>query len=137
MKLGLGVLLIALLGVSCKQEAPETVNTPAINITNKKLSPDPNESGTVRAYIGDEVTAEGFNLDKVGAVRFNGVDQIVLSFEQREHVAQTLAAVDLRVAEKPVDPVEPELSAVERRDRLADDQEDCLQDSRPEPSPGR
>lgn len=79
MKLGLGVLLIALLGVSCKQEAPETVNTPAINITNKKLSPDPNESGTVRAYIGDEVTAEGFNLDKVGAVRFDGVEAEIVS----------------------------------------------------------
>ena len=65
-KLGLGILLIALLGISCNQEGPAVVNTPAINITNKKLSPDPNESGTVRAYVGDEVTAEGFNLDKVG-----------------------------------------------------------------------
>ena len=78
-KLGLGILMIALLGISCKQEAPETINTPAINITNKTLNPNTNESGTVRAYIGDNVTAEGFNLDKVGAVRFDGVDAEIVS----------------------------------------------------------
>ena len=78
-KLGLGILLIALLGISCKNEAPVTINTPAINTTNKTLVPNPNESGTVRAYIGDEVTAEGFNLDKVGAVRFDGVDAEIVS----------------------------------------------------------
>ena len=88
-KLGLGILLIALLGISCNQEGPAVVNTPAINITNKKLSPDPNESGTVRAYVGDEVTAEGFNLDKVGAVRFNGVDA--------EIVSQTIKKIVFRI----------------------------------------
>ncbi len=100
MKLGLGVLLIALLGVSCKQEAPETVNTPAINITNKKLSPDPNESGTVRAYIGDEVTAEGFNLDKVGAVRFDGVEAEIVS-QTIKKIVFKIPALDLAQADDP------------------------------------
>ena len=99
-KLGLGILMIALLGISCKQEAPETINTPAINITNKTLNPNTNESGTVRAYIGDNVTAEGFNLDKVGAVRFDGVDAEIVSQDIKKIVFK-IPALDLPQADDP------------------------------------
>ena len=99
-KTGFGLLLIAFLGISCKQEAPELINTPAINITNKSLVPNPNESGTVRAYIGDEVTAEGFNLDKVGAVRFDGVDAEIVSQDIKKIVFK-IPALDLPQADDP------------------------------------
>lgn len=39
---------------------------PAVNPAT--LSPLSNESGSVKAYIGTEVTAEGFNLDRVGSI---------------------------------------------------------------------
>ena len=99
-KLGLGILLIALLGISCKNEAPVTINTPAINTTNKTLVPNPNESGTVRAYIGDEVTAEGFNLDKVGAVRFDGVDAEIVS-QTIKKIVFKIPVLDLPQADEP------------------------------------
>ena len=99
-RIGFGLLLIALLGISCKQEAPVTVNTPAINITNKTLVPNPNESGTVRAYIGDEVTAEGFNLDKVGAVRFDDVDAEIVSQDIKKIVFK-IPALNLPQADEP------------------------------------
>ena len=99
-KLCLGILLIALLGISCKNEAPVTINTPAINTTNKTLVPNPNESGTVRAYIGDEVTAEGFNLDKVGAVRFDGVDAEIVS-QTIKKIVFKIPVLDLPQADEP------------------------------------
>ena len=99
-RIGLGILLIALLGVSCKQEAPQTINTPAINITNKSLVPNPNESGTVRAYVGDEVTAEGFNLDKVGAVHMNGVEAEIVSQDIKKLVFK-IPEMDLPQADEP------------------------------------
>lgn len=46
-------------------------NNPAVNAA--LLSPLPNESGTVKAYIGTEVTAPGFNLDRVSGVSFADV----------------------------------------------------------------
>lgn len=50
---------------------------PAIDVSTRKLAPNatgPNgESGMVRAYVGTVVTAEGFNLDQVGDVTFDGV----------------------------------------------------------------
>lgn len=47
-------------------------HTPAINSTT--LSPMTDESGSTRAYVGTEVTAEGFNLDLVARVTMNEVE---------------------------------------------------------------
>lgn len=47
-------------------------HTPAINSTT--LSPLTDESGSTRAYVGTEVTAEGFNLDLVARVTMNEVE---------------------------------------------------------------
>lgn len=56
----------------------EVTNTPAINVTTEKLSPNADESGSVRAYVGTRVTAVGFNLDKVSRVTLGESDaQIV------------------------------------------------------------
>ncbi len=82
----LTALVLLSLTLSCKREQPAPVNTPAIDITNNKLSPDPNESGTVRAYVGTEVTAVGFNLDKVGEVRFDETVAEIVSKEIKKLV---------------------------------------------------
>lgn len=82
----LTALALLSLTLSCKREQPVPVNTPAIDITNNKLSPDPNESGTVRAYVGTEVTAVGFNLDKVGEVRFDETVAEIVSKEIKKLV---------------------------------------------------
>ena len=82
----LTALVLLSLTLSCKREQPAPVNTPAIDITNNKLSPDPNESGTVRAYVGTEVTAVGFNLDKVGEVRFDETAAEIVSKEIKKLV---------------------------------------------------
>lgn len=47
-------------------DAEDTQQIPAVNPAT--LSPLSNESGSVKAYIGTEVTAEGFNLDRVGSL---------------------------------------------------------------------
>lgn len=99
-KLGLGILLIALLGISCKREAPQPINTPAINITQKALVPNPDESGALRAYIGDEVTAEGFNLDKVGAVRFDQTEAEIVSKDIKKIVFK-VPVLDLPQKDEP------------------------------------
>ena len=99
-KLGLGILLIALLGISCKRETPQPINTPAINITQKALVPNPDESGALRAYIGDEVTAEGFNLDKVGAVRFDRTEAEIVSKDIKKIVFK-VPVLDLPQKDEP------------------------------------
>ena len=67
-----------LLAPGCEDDSEIVpVNTPAINITTQKLAPDTNESGTVRAYIGTEVTAQGFNLDKVSRVTLDEVEAAI------------------------------------------------------------
>ena len=63
---------------ACKDEESVPVNTPAINVTTEKLSPNTDESGTVRAYVGTQVTAKGLNLDKVGGVKVDGKDAVVV-----------------------------------------------------------
>ncbi len=80
-----GILaLAAVLGfAACNEKAVETVNTPAINVTTQKLDPNTDESGTVRAYVGTQVTAQGLNLDKVGAVKVDGLDAKIVSREMK------------------------------------------------------
>ena len=99
---------------SCDQE-PEIVvhSSPAIDITNYKLDPNANESGTVRAYAGTQVTAKGLNLDRVGAVKIDGVDAAIVSKEMKELVFEIPALdkpqqddpyrVDLEVFEEGTD----------------------------------
>ena len=76
---GLGALLLA----SCKEEPAPLVNTPAVNVTTEKLDPNANESGTVRAFPGTQVTAKGINLDKVGGVRVDGVPAEIVTSEMK------------------------------------------------------
>lgn len=53
-------------------DAKDTQRAPALN--SATLSPLSNESGSVRAYIGTEVTVQGFNLDRIGAVTMDDVE---------------------------------------------------------------
>jgi len=73
----------ALLAVSCKQEYGVTtpVNTPAIDVTTQKLEPAADESGAVRAFIGTEVTAHGFNLELVSKVTVDDKEAEIVSKE--------------------------------------------------------
>ena len=74
-----GILMMAaVLFASCQKEKQTLVNTPAINVTTEKLDPNTDESGTVRAYAGTQVTAKGLNLDKVGAVKIDGKDATIV-----------------------------------------------------------
>ena len=73
-----------LTAVSCNQEPQIVVqNPPAIDVTNQKLDPNTNESGTVRAYAGTQVTAKGLNLDRVGSVKIDGKDATIVSKEMK------------------------------------------------------
>lgn len=76
--------LFALTG--CQQEEQILVQIPAINVSTQRLNPDTNESGTVRAYEGTQVTAFGFNLDKVGLVTVNDIEAPVVSAEIKKLV---------------------------------------------------
>lgn len=64
---------------ACKEDVIETVHTPAVDVTTQKIEPASDESGTVRAYIGTEVTLHGFNLDYVGGVTVGGVEAEISS----------------------------------------------------------
>lgn len=55
-----------------EQSEVDAQHTPSINSTT--LSPMTDESGSVRAYIGTEVSAGGFNLDLVSHVTVDGVE---------------------------------------------------------------
>lgn len=76
---GMAVLLAgAALLTACGDDSSDPEgHFPAIDVSTRKLAPNatgPNgESGMVRAYVGTVVTAEGFNLDQVGDVTFDGV----------------------------------------------------------------
>lgn len=76
---GMAALLAgAALLTACGDDSTEPDgHVPAIDVTTRKLAPDATgsngESGTTRAYVGTVVTAEGFNLDQVGDVTFDGV----------------------------------------------------------------
>lgn len=50
----------------------DTQRTPALN--SATLSPLSNESGSVRAYVGTEVTVQGFNLDRIGSVMMDDIE---------------------------------------------------------------
>ena len=79
MKKIFGILaLAAVLFASCEKEKQTLVNTPAVNVTTEKLDPNTDESGTVRAFAGTQVTAKGLNLDKVGAVKIDGKDATII-----------------------------------------------------------
>lgn len=64
--------LAALTACGPEQSEVDVQHTPAINSTT--LSPMTDESGSVRAYIGTEISAEGFNLDLVSHVTVDGVE---------------------------------------------------------------
>ncbi len=78
----------------------KTVNTPAINVTTEKLAPNTDESGSVRAYIGTEVTAKGFNLDKVSKVTFDDVEAAIVEQDIKTLVFE-VPAMDLAQSDDP------------------------------------
>lgn len=53
-------------------DAKDTQRIPALNPAT--ISPLSNESGSVRAYVGTEVTVQGFNLDCIGAVTMDDIE---------------------------------------------------------------
>jgi hypothetical protein len=81
------ILLASLFIAGCQEESVEIINTPALD--SSTVSPAANESGTVRAYVGTEVTASGFNLDKVTDVMVNEA--------KAEIVSQTIKTISFRM----------------------------------------
>lgn len=71
--------LLALIATfsSCRKEPKQIVNTPAFD--SSTLTPKTDESGTVRAFVGTEVTGKGFNLDQVTKVTFSDVEAEITS----------------------------------------------------------
>lgn len=92
---GMAALLVgAALLTACGDDSTEPDgHVPAIDVSTRKLAPDATgsngESGTTRAYVGTVVTAEGFNLDQVGGVTFDGVSA--------EIVEQTIKTLKFKV----------------------------------------
>ena len=72
-----------LFAVSCKREygVQTPVNTPAIDVTTQKLEPAADEAGSVRAFIGTEVTAHGLNLEHVSKVTVDDLEAEILTKE--------------------------------------------------------
>ncbi|WP_418982733.1 IPT/TIG domain-containing protein [Alistipes sp.] len=68
-------------------DASDARHIPAVNPAT--LSPLSNESGSVKAYVGTEVTAEGFNLDRVGAVTMDD--------QPTELTGQTIKQIKFRI----------------------------------------
>lgn len=64
--------LAALTACGPEMNEVEVRNTPVIN--SSTLSPLTDESGSVRAYVGTEVSAEGFNLDRVSHVTLGDLE---------------------------------------------------------------
>ena len=86
------LMLAAVFGFAACEQAENSVNgggsgtiqrTPAINVTSEKLDPSTDESGTVRAYAGTQVTAKGLNLDNVGMVKVDGVEARIISKDMK------------------------------------------------------
>ena len=69
--------------MSCKEEygVQTPVNTPAIDVTTQKLEPAADEAGSVRAYIGTEVTAHGLNLELVSKVTVDDAEAEIVTKE--------------------------------------------------------
>lgn len=92
---GMAALLVgAALLTACGDDSTDPEgHVPAIDVSTRKLAPDATgsngESGTTRAYVGTVVTAEGFNLDQVGGVTFDGVSA--------EIVEQTIKTLKFKV----------------------------------------
>ena len=61
---------------SCTEEVQAPVQTPAVN--SETISPATDESGSVIACIGTQVTLGGFNLDKVGAVTIEDIEATIV-----------------------------------------------------------
>lgn len=53
-------------------DAKDTQRIPALN--SATISPLSNESGSIRAYVGTEVSVQGFNLDRIGAVTMDDIE---------------------------------------------------------------
>ncbi|MDE6507637.1 MAG: hypothetical protein K2L04_04145 [Alistipes sp.] len=53
-------------------DADRTQRIPVLNPAT--IAPLSNESGSVRAYVGTEVTVQGFNLDRIGAVTMDDIE---------------------------------------------------------------
>lgn len=88
------LLFAGLFAVACGDDSTDPQgHTPAIDITYNTLTPNATgsagESGSVRAYIGTEVTAKGFNLDKVTSV--------TLSDLEAEIVEQSISEIRFKV----------------------------------------
>ena len=94
------LLAAALTLPACEDEKTELVNTPAVNVTTEKLSPAADESGAVRAYIGTEVTAVGFNLDKVSKVTLGDVEAEI-SAQSIKSISFVVPSLDLEQADDP------------------------------------
>lgn len=72
MSLVLAGALAALTACGPEMTEVDVRHTPVVN--GAKLAPMADEGGTVRAWIGTEVAAEGFNLDRVSRVSLGGTD---------------------------------------------------------------
>ena len=72
-----------LFAASCREEygIQTPVNTPAIDVTTQKLEPAADEAGSVRAFIGTEVTAHGLNLEHVSKVTVDDLEAEILTKE--------------------------------------------------------
>ena len=92
--------LLALIATfsSCKKEPQQIVNTPAFD--SSTLTPKTDESGTVRAFVGTEVTAKGFNLDKVTKVTFSDVEAEIKS-QSINSITFTVPQLDLAQQDDP------------------------------------
>lgn len=88
------------LTLSCKKEGIQPKNIPAIDVTTQKLEPAADESGSIRAFVGTEVTAKGFNLDKVGLVKVNDLEAEIVSKDIKTLVFK-VPALDLAQRDEP------------------------------------
>ncbi|MCQ2135357.1 MAG: IPT/TIG domain-containing protein [Bacteroidales bacterium] len=89
--------ILALL-TACQKKAVEPVHIPAVNA--KTVTPMPDESGSVKAFIGTTVKASGFNLDRVSSVTIGGVQAEILSQSIKE-IEFTVPALELAQSDNP------------------------------------
>ena len=92
--------LLALIATftSCRKEPQQLVNTPAFD--SSTMTPKTDESGTIRAFVGTEVTAKGFNLDKVTKVTFSDVEAEIKS-QSINSIAFVVPQLDLAQQDDP------------------------------------
>lgn len=114
---GLAALLLgaALLTACTDDDSITARQIPAVDVTTRTLQPDATgstgESGSVRAYVGTVVTAQGFNLDRVAHVTFaaavEGAEEV-----EAEIVEQSVKELKFKV---------PSLGLAQRDDSYATD----------------